>query len=703
MYKYILYLVLALLTIQLSAQWSPTAGPGGGTINCIYETNGTYYTAAGAIYSSSDGGLNWVIKNKGLPLIAKVNTIYGDEDYLYAGLTQFGVFRSDDHGDSWEEINNGLSETGNWVRDLYAEDGLLYAAVEQQGVYISSDQGNNWILKNNGLEGAALRVASIMVYNDTLFAATPLGAYRFENDGDLWIPSSSGIPVDKVYSIDIVKNDNNLFVAVLDGIFRSSDAGLNWTRVGDGIFNTGVYSITVFGNDLYAGTNGRVYYSSDEGNTWTEIGSGVTIYSYIYDVGVNENSLICGVNQRGIFKYNPENDLWNQSNAGLINENVADMMVDGNDMIAVTVRMDFGQIFKTGNNGVDWTMWNNGGWDGGYNALINTGNYYLAGTDGGYLYRSSNKGENWELISYPEFPTSYVSGFCMKDQVVLAASFGNVRDAFRSVDEGAVWEACNLPGDGNVMALLATDQYVFAGRTDGVFRSEDLGLTWIHTSNGMSELPFIKRLAANEEYIFAAANDGLYRSPDQGENWEKIYNPPFSESIESIATHEDYLFAGAKQLGLMYSDDNGETWEITNPDYFQDPAGIYPTVIAIETKGDSLYASYQDFSVWVRPLPNITGIEDEQDLGFGMRDDLKINPNPVIGISAASYTLQTASFISLKMYDMFGRVRAHFLNETQSAGRHVYNIDGDEFEQGVYIVILNTGDTRSFQKILIEN
>ncbi len=56
MFKYILYVGLALLTIQLSAQWSPTTGPGGGTINCIYETDGTYYTGAGSIYSSANGG-----------------------------------------------------------------------------------------------------------------------------------------------------------------------------------------------------------------------------------------------------------------------------------------------------------------------------------------------------------------------------------------------------------------------------------------------------------------------------------------------------------------------------------------------------------------------------------------------------------------------------------------------------------------------
>ena len=94
---------------------------------------------------------------------------------------------------------------------------------------------------------------------------------------------------------------NYLFVVVLDGIFRSSDAGLTWIRVGDGIFISGIYSITVFENDLYAGTNGKVYYSTDDGDNWTEIGSGVTQYAHIYTVGVNENSLTCGVNQRGIF------------------------------------------------------------------------------------------------------------------------------------------------------------------------------------------------------------------------------------------------------------------------------------------------------------------------------------------------------------------------------------------------------------------
>lgn len=708
MNKYLLTAIIAFVSLMTYAQWNPTTGPGSGTINDFYETEGMLFVAtgsgAGGVFSSTDDGQNWEIKNKGLPLTAKISSIFGDDDYLYAGSWLFGVFRSSDFGETWTSANTGISTPGLSISTIYASDGIVYAGSYIDGLYISEDKGDNWIVKNNGLDGAARRVAAITKLNNTLFVATPLGIYRSEDEGNNWLPSSNGIPSDKIYSFDIINKNDQLFTVALDGIYRSDNAGVSWAKVGDELFAQGIYTISIFDNTIYSGTNGKMYLSTDNGDNWSKIGSGIAQYAYIYAIHANENGLICGVNQRGIYKYNIDDEVWYQSNSGLINENVSDMMVDGNDLLAVTVRSDFGQIFKSGNNGSDWSIWNNGGWDGGYNALINTGSHYLAGTDGGFLYRSSDKGENWEKISYPEFKATYVSSFCMKDEVVFASSFGTNIDAYRSTNNGSTWTECNLPGNGNVMALLSTDEYVFAGRTDGVYRSDDLGLTWTHTSDGMSQTPFIKKLDFNDDYIFAAANDGLYRSDNNGEDWEKLFNPPNNERVESLATHEDYLYAGTTETGLLMSQDNGETWEASNPEFFQDPSGIYPTVFAIEIKGDSLYVAYENYSIWVRPLPNITSVDDD-DNAYLENDirQLLIYPNPIIGISTIKYALAYSSNVSLKVYDVLGKERLVLLNRQQLAGDHQIAFDADGLEVGIYFLSLKVGNKFSSQRIVVSN
>ena len=264
MNKYLLHVFFLLFCLPTFAQWSSTAGPGGGTIFSIYETDGTLFSCAGAIYKSTDGGLNWEIKNKGMPLTSPVKSIYGDSMYLYASLQSSGIFRTDDMGESWTEANNGISGSGYWINDIYEEDGSVYAGAQYEGVYISTDHGDNWTLKNNGLEGAARRIASIMKLNNALFVATPLGVFRSEDEGDSWLPSSDGIPADKVYCFDIVKKDNLLFVCALDGIYRSINEGLNWIKVGDELFEQGTFSMTTYQNNIYADTNKKIYHSSDD-------------------------------------------------------------------------------------------------------------------------------------------------------------------------------------------------------------------------------------------------------------------------------------------------------------------------------------------------------------------------------------------------------------------------------------------------------
>ena len=70
---------------------------------------------------------------------------FGTDDTLFAG-TPGGVFRSVDGGDTWEEINQGLTNTN--VRALvvspaFAIDDTLFAGTNG-GVFRSTDRGDTW-------------------------------------------------------------------------------------------------------------------------------------------------------------------------------------------------------------------------------------------------------------------------------------------------------------------------------------------------------------------------------------------------------------------------------------------------------------------------------------------------------------------------------------------------------------------------------
>ena len=114
-----------------------------------------------------------------------------------------------------------------------------------------------------------------------------------------------------------------------------------------------------------------------------------------------------------------------------------------------------------------------------------------------------------------------------------------------------------------------------------------------------------------------------------------------------------------------------------------------------------MYASYQNFSIWVRPLPNITAVEDKLENNAGKANNLKIYPNPVKGFSTISYTLQSPASTSLKVYDILGKERKVLVRENQVAGKHKIVWNTDKLEIGIYLLVLKVGNKMSKQRIII--
>jgi photosystem II stability/assembly factor-like uncharacterized protein len=65
---------------------------------------------------------------------------------------------------------------------------------------------------------------------------------------------------------------------------------------------------------------------------------------------------------------------------------------------------------------------------------------------------------------------------------------------------------------------------IFDGLNGGLFVSEDGGLTWQQSMNGMGvrDVYSLHQSPTKPETIYAGTNHGLFRSDDHGRNWAQV-------------------------------------------------------------------------------------------------------------------------------------------------------------------------------------
>jgi hypothetical protein len=118
---------------------------------------------------------------------------------------------------------------------------------------------------------------------------------------------------------------------------------------------------------------------------------------------------------------------------------------------------------------------------------------------------------------------------------------------------------------------------------------------------------------------------------------------------------------------------------------------------AIETGiGDNTGAG----AAWVYVNGQV-GVDEDED-GIPAQFALEQNyPNPFNPSTKITYTLPTASHVTLSVYDILGREISMLVNEKKEAGLHEVKFDGTGLSSGVYFYRLTAGTFVQARKLLL--
>lgn len=235
--------------------------------------------------------------------------------------------------------------------------------------------------------------------------------------------------------------------------------------------------------------------------------------------------------------------------------------LDVQSLLSTTDYLFFGGAtgaYRSGDDAYSFAYSNNGNDDvGPTRGFAQDENYIYTCTSQG-VFRSSDMGVSW--IPKSEGITQFLShGIIATNGRLFLASLSGV---FKSIDQGETWISAGMIGIDTRSITCLQDSILFVGtQGEGIFKSEDEGVSWQQVNNGLTSQNF-RAIQAQGNAVFAGGQNGtgVYRSTDFGNNWTLMSNGIASSSYRGFASNEDFIFAGSTSQGVFFSPDLGDNW-----------------------------------------------------------------------------------------------------------------------------------------------
>ena len=203
--------------------------------------------------------------------------------------------------------------------------------------------------------------------------------------------------------------------------------------------------------------------------------------------------------------------------------------------------------------------------------------YALASSEAGRLYAaratgltySDDDGASWQLVPVTDVGNYVATAVATSGNTVLAGTHGAI---MRSEDDVQSWSLVGLAKPAPLVTALVlsptfdADGVAVAGTAeDGVFVTDDGGLTWVPWNYGLIDLDVhavaISPNFSADQTIFAATETGVYRSANGGRSWQRLTLPTGQAPWLALAFSDDSLFVGSEHGDLLQSDDLGDSWQ----------------------------------------------------------------------------------------------------------------------------------------------
>ena len=556
-----------------------------------------YVAAQGALYSESeergvyksvDGGDTWekiLYKgpNKGAVELS-MDTRY--PHILYAAMWDYqrfpwmiksgpnsGLYKSIDHGKTWEELTNGLPEEKGKMSIAVcpSNSDKVYALVEsnslqdKSGLFVSDNAGKSWskVSSDNRLTQRAWYYTELFIdpKDDQTIYVLSAPALRSLDGGKSWsrITGTHGDFHDLWINPD---NPQNLCIANDGGAAISFNFGKSWSRQSN-MPTSQFYRVNVDNDFPYN------IYGGQQDNTSIKIasrsigGSAITERDWAPSAG----------GESAFLAFDPDDPRFVLGGSYLGTIEVLDTKSTGSTNIMQAPIQYLGRAARDMKYLFNWNapiIWSQ-----------HKPNTFYHGAQ--YVLRTDDMGKTWQEVS-PDLTRNQddkqmKGGGPLTVEAVGAENYGTISYIVESPHEsGVLWtgsddglvqltrddgdnwsdvtpqgltecliNAIDVSPHDPATAYIATTRYKFNDHTPGLYKTTDYGKTWKNISRGIPQGAFTRVVREDDvrkDLLIAGTETGLYISWNGGDQWHAFnMNLPVVPITDLIIEHDDLVVA----------------------------------------------------------------------------------------------------------------------------------------------------------------
>jgi len=297
-------------------------------------------------------------------------------------------------------------------------------------------------------KGFAPSIQTLVVTPDGVVYAGSfgLGLFRSQDKGKSWEALNRGLTDPFLLCLAVIPGQHVYAGTMRGGVYRLPLKGTQWESIGNGLDDAEVKSFLVHRDTVYAGTGTGVYRWVEAEKRWVTVGVGLDRILVPGLAIMDDGKLLAATSGKGLFHFDTQ-------------QSVPSKWVDSQSTFVDPRERLPHRYLRV--------------------VAVNQAQHIFLGTQDGGIFRSIDRGQSWSSLSR------------------------------------------NLPND-SIRSIVPVHEDVIVATGNGIFRWKNDQQRWFGINTGLTKLAIQSLIRAETGELYAGTSNGAFRSEDGGAHWTDI-------------------------------------------------------------------------------------------------------------------------------------------------------------------------------------